>query len=376
MRTPVRSVLVVGGGAIGCGIARELAARSVTVTVVERGEPGSEASGAAAGLLAPQAEGLEAGPLFDLAIASRGMYPVLARDLAAETGIDVGWRPVGILRCDARGDSDFSRYLRQRETGLAVEEAGRESIARLSGGLVDPGVPRALFFREDGIVDPRKLTRALWLSAERRGVRFRLHTEVARFRVASGACRGIDTSDGPLEADAVVDAAGAWAAFDPAAGVRVPVEPVRGQIVELRPEGPTLPCAVQSDEVYLVPRADGSLLVGSTTEHVGFRKEVTAEAVERLIASARGLVPTLSRAGFTGAWAGLRPGSEDGAPLIGESDVPGLFLAAGHYRNGILLAPATARLLADALLGDPPAALGAFSPRRFVRKKREHGTAA
>lgn len=372
-----RSVLVVGGGAIGCGIARELAGRGIEVTVLERGEPGSEASGAAAGLLAPQAEGLVPGPLLDLAVASRALFPRLAEELARETGIDVGWRRTGVLRCDPKG-ADFSLFLEQRRAGLPVEEAGPERISEIGAGLVTPEAGRALFFPEDGIVDPRRLTRALWISAERRGARFRLGTGANRFRVAGGACRGVDTDAGPLEADCVVDAAGAWAAFDRESGIDVPVEPVRGQIVDLRPAGARLPCAVQSPDVYLVPRPDGRLLVGSTTERVGFRKDVTARGVEGLIAAACRLVPSLAGARFAGAWAGLRPASPDEMPILGATGLPGLFLAAGHYRNGILLAPATATLLADAVAapGGRSEPLAAFSPHRFESGRKSGGRRA
>jgi glycine oxidase len=221
-----------------------------------------------------------------------------------------------------------------------------------------------LFFPEDGIVDPRRLTRALWISAERRGVRFLLGTSARRRRMVSGRCRGVETDGGEVGADAVVDATGAWAAFDPEAPP-AGVEPVCGQIVDLRPGGAMPPCVVESSEAYLVPREDGSLLVGSTEERVGFRKQVTAGAVRGLIAAACRLVPALASAEFAGAWAGLRPGSLDGMPVLGESEVPGLFFAAGHFRNGILLAPVTARLMAEAIMGATPRELDPFSPARL-----------
>jgi glycine oxidase len=213
-------------------------------------------------------------------------------------------------------------------------------------------------------VDPRRLTRALWFSAERRGVRFLLGTAARRLKVVRGRCLGVETDRGDFDADAVVDATGAWAAFDPDAP-RAGVVPVRGQIVELKPAGRPIPCVVESAEAYLLPREDGSLLVGSTEERVGFRKEVTAAAVSNLIAAACRLVPSLAGARFSGAWAGLRPGTSDGLPVLGASDLPGLSFAAGHFRNGILLAPVTALLLADALEGRPAEALAAFRPGRF-----------
>ncbi|MEO8431902.1 MAG: glycine oxidase ThiO [Acidobacteriota bacterium] len=356
------SVLVVGGGVIGCSIARELAGRGVDAVVLERAEPGAEASSAAAGLIAPQAEGLPPGPLFDLAIASRALYPRLSEELAGETGADVGWRRKGILRCRLDGGEGISRYAWQREAGLTVEEAGVDRIREITAGLAGSEAREGLFFPEDGIVDPRRLTRALAESARRRGVRF-VTAAARRFLADGGLCRGVETDGGDFEADVVVDAAGAWASIDPEVAP-VAVEPVRGQIVDLRPEGPMLPSVLESEDVYLVPRDDGSLLVGSTEERVGFLKEVTAGAVVALVVAACRLAPSLSRARLAGAWAGLRPGSADGLPILGPANIPGLYFATGHFRNGILLAPITARLVADALTGVPAPMLEPFSPGR------------
>jgi glycine oxidase len=206
----------------------------------------------------------------------------------------------------------------------------------------------------------------VWLLAVLRGARILAATSVRRFSIAHGACRGVETDAGPIEARLVVDAAGAWAAFDFGPDLGVPVEPVRGQIVELRlPERP-LETVLASDEVYVVPRPDGTVLLGSTVERVGFRKEVTAGAVEQLLAAAGRLFPETARARFTAAWAGLRPGTPDGWPLLGATPVEGLFLATGHFRNGILLAPATARHLAELLTGGPAPRLAPFSVERFA----------
>ena len=373
--TAPRAVVIVGGGVIGTSLARELAGRGVSVTVIERAQPGAEASGAAAGLIAPQAEGLPPGPLFELAVASRELYPGLAAELERETGIDVGWRRKGILRGepdagapparDPEAQAPLSdRFVWQRERGLRVERVDARGVRDLTAGLASSQIRDGVFFPEDGIVDPRRLTKALWSSAERRGVQFLLGTSARRLKVVSGRCRGVTIDGGEVAGDAVVDATGAWAAFDPEAPP-AGVEPVRGQIVDLRPGGTMLPCVVESAEAYLVPREDGSLLVGSTEERVGFRKEVTAGAVRGLIAAACRLVPSLACAVFAGAWAGLRPGSLDGMPVLGASEVPGLYFAAGHFRNGILLAPVTARLMADAVEGTPPPELEPFSPGRF-----------
>lgn len=362
--------VIVGGGVIGCSLAAELAARGKRVTVVERGEPGDEASGAAAGMLTPQAESHERSPFFDLALESRSLYAGWVEALRVETGMDVGYREMGLLRCVFGGPDEgslFASYLWQTELGLPVEDRPRASLSTELGGRLSPEVRRAVFFPRDAAVEPRSLVRAAWLSAQRRGVRVLTGTGVQRFRVEGGICRGVETDAGPLEAEAVVDAAGAWAAFDQDATFPIPVYPVRGQILQLRMEDEPLQTQVCSDEVYLVPRPDGEVLVGSTVELVGFRKAVTAEAVERLLAAAVRLVPSLRSARFVSAWSGLRPGTPDGLPLLGDSPLPGLFFATGHFRNGILLAPVTAKLVADVLTGEAARDLSAFSVSRFSR---------
>jgi len=371
--TPARTdVVVVGGGLIGCALAAELAARGRTVTVVERAEPGAEASGAAAGMLAPQSEARARDPFFELAVESRGLYAAWARGLSDETGVDVGYRKTGLLHCrfDAEvgenAASPAAPFAWQQAAGLPVLERRREDLAAEAGGGLSPSVRDAVFFPDEAAVDPRRLTRAVWLAALRRGAVVRTGTSVLGFRIERGACRGVETDGGPIEADATVDAAGAWAAFEGRLPLPLPVEPVRGQIVELSLAHGPLETIVASDDVYLVPRPDGTVLLGSTAERVGFHKAVTAEAVSRLIAAATRLVPALGAARFVTAWSGLRPATPDGLPVLGAGPVQGLFFAAGHFRNGILLAPVTARILADLLTGGPARDLSPFSIERFA----------
>ncbi len=360
-------VLVVGGGVIGCALAAELAARGRDVMVLERAEPGAEASGAAAGMLTPQFEARSRDAFFELALESRGLYPAWVRVLEQETGIDVGYRRTGLLHCDLQDapGSLVAQVAWQRAAGLEVSALRREEIPREIAGRLSPEVRSATFFPEEGAVDPRRLTRAAWLLADRRGVRVRTGVAAVGLRIEGGACRGVETRDGAILASAVVDAAGAWAAFESSLPVSVPVEPVRGQIVELLLPGRPLPTILSCEDVYVVPRADGSVLLGSTVEHVGFRKEVTAGAVERLIAAAAGLMPEIGSARFVTAWSGLRPGTPDGLPILGACRVPGLFFAAGHFRNGILLAPVTALAVADAVMGGGRRDLSPFSIERF-----------
>jgi glycine oxidase len=365
-------VVIVGGGLIGCALAAELAERRLSVIVVERAEPGAEASGAAAGMLSPQADAAEASPLFDLAIESRELFPEWARRALDETGVDVGFRRTGILRLwsgDPTSENDAPEQAAarwQRARGLRAEEHPCDSLPSSVASRLSPGVCGAVFFPDEAVVDPRRATRAAWLLAENRGARVETGTSVHRFTIDRGVCRGVETDAGPIAGGAVVDAAGAWAAFDGNLPVTVPVGPVRGQIVEVRLSGRPLETVLSSEEVYLVPREDGGVLVGSTMEHVGFRKEVTAGAVRQLLDAAARLCPEVSTARFVTAWAGLRPGTPDGWPILGESGIDGLFFATGHFRSGILLAPATARRLSDRLTGRSEAGLSPFSIDRFA----------
>jgi glycine oxidase len=358
-------VAVVGGGVIGLALARELSSRGVNVMVIERGRTGEEASSAAAGMLSAQSDAAAPSPFFDLARESRDLYPDWSVTLAEETGVGVGWRSIGILRCGPPESLDT--YGWQFDAGLPLERMEPSEISRSTAGRAARNL-HGLFFPADAVVDSRLLVRALRRSLDQRGVEVVEGVAVTRFRVDGNACRGVDTTAGPVAAGRIVDAAGAWANLDPELPFPVPVEPVSGQIVELTDEG-AFPTVLASEDVYLVPRGR-RILVGATVERTGFRKEVTAGGVAGLLSAAIALAPSLAKARVTDAWAGLRPGTPDGLPILGRSPIPGLFLAAGHFRNGILLAPITALLLADAALGIPSRDLSAFSPERFVEAPR------
>jgi glycine oxidase len=370
-------VVLVGGGVIGCGLARELAGRGSRVVLIERAEPGAEASGAAAGMLSPQADSTGRSPFFDLCLVSRELHGVWARELSEEAGIDVGYRRCGILRCSFEGGGRLAdAFAWQRTAGLAIEKLDAPAAAARTGGRLSDGIREFLFFPEDGLVDGARLTHALAVSARKRGAEIHTGEAVRRCLLREGRCVGVETQSSVFQGDQVVLAAGAWSGFDASLPFSVPVEPVRGQIVELAADF-ELPTIVEDDHVYLVPRPGGRVLAGATLERVGFRKEVTAGAVAGLIASATRLVLGLSRAGFVRAWSGLRPGTPDGLPILGPSPIPGLFLATGHFRNGILLAPATARGMADLLSGAEVASFAPFSLSRFsVNSKADAPTVA
>ena len=386
-------VAVVGGGVAGLAAARGLALRGLSAAVVEGRGVGAGASGAAGGMLAPQAEADRRDELFDLLCASRAMYPDFAAALREESGVDVELDRTGTLYAAFTGHDEEEaarRYEWQSRAGLAVERLTGEKARALEPQL-SPHVRGALLFPEDWQVENRQLTRALAASCLRLGVRVHAQTEAGAVRVELGRATGVETSRGFLGAGAVVLAAGAWASRLPfvaggagagggkALNFKHPeVEPVRGQMLCFEQAAVEAPIrhVIYSPRGYLVPRHDGRLLAGSTTEHAGFDCEVTVGGLNAVTSHALELAPRVAALRLRDSWAGLRPRSADGWPVLGESeDVGGLFYAAGLYRNGILLAPAvgelTAALVAEgglATLGSlPPQTLSAFSPARFGR---------
>lgn len=365
---PVDDVIVVGGGIIGLSIAREAARSRLRVRLFEKGEIGCEASSAAAGLLGPQID-LESGdPLQALGLASRDLYPGFARSIAEESGLDPCLLERGTLVLP-RGAAEIEAIDRQaafqRSIGLPAERVAGEALRRLEPSL-HPDLTEGLYLPRDWSVDNVLLVRGLGRAAACAGARLVEGTRIDRLLVEGGRVTGVGAGGEAFRSGAVVIAAGAWSQEIGGVGVPpLPTHPVRGQMVCLGPAGaPVHP--LHSAACYLVPRRDGRILIGSTMEHAGFEKRVTATGLSTLAAAAIAVVPALAEAPFHSAWAGLRPACEDGLPAIGRGGAPGLIYACGHLRNGILLAPITA-LVVDRLVRDeePGIDLARFDPRRF-----------
>lgn len=347
-------VVVVGAGIIGCAIARELARKRVGVVVVDRDRPGRHASWAAAGMLAPQAESDDRNELLSFLLRARALFPDLVRNLEEETGVDVGYDTTGMLLValnEDDGDALRERYEWQFSEGLAVERLTDAEVQRLEPGL-SLEVRSALRFAGDHRVDNRLLTHALWQAAERAGARFLTGSAARRIR-ATGERLVVELDRGEsLEAAVVVLAAGSWSGRIEGLPRAVPVEPIHGQLISFDADPASFQHSVASPRGYLVPRADGRLIAGTTAEKVGFRTTVTRAGLDRITTLALEIAPDLAGVPVGAHWSGLRPGTPDGLPILGrDPDWPNLIYATGHYRNGILLAPLTAQIIGDLVQG-------------------------
>ena len=369
-------VLIVGGGVIGLSIARELHRSGIgTITVIDAAACAGEASWAAGGMLAPLAEADEMGPFFDLCMLSRDHYPSLSEDLLDETGIDIELDRAGTLYLAFTADDSEmvrARYDRHKAAGLEVTLLDSMTV-RAAEPRVSPDVREALYFPGDWQVDNRKLCAALRRYCEINNVRIIENTPIKEVVLDGGRAVGVKTRSETLSADEVVLAAGAWTShiFCGTRPLPVDVEPVLGQMISLRGETRAFQRAFQrviySSDGYIVPRRDGRVLAGSTTEKTGFERRTTELAAASIFAMAGRIAPDITNMMIEDHWCGLRPRAADGFPVIGRIEgIGGLFIATGHYRNGILLAPVTGALAAESITGGEPSAyLSIFGPDRF-----------
>jgi glycine oxidase len=377
--------LVIGAGAIGLACAWRAAQRGLEVCVVDREAPGSGATRVAAGMLAPVGEaswGEET--LLDLNLASASLYPEFVAELEQRSGRAVGYRRCGALHVALDRDEAEElrrRYELQASLGLEAEWLRPRQCRELEPGLAT-AVAAGVHACEEAEVDPRSLVSALVAANEREGAALVSGAEVSEAIIEGRRVRGVRTSDGrELHAEHVVLATGWWsgrAAWLPEA-VRPPVRPVKGQILGLRgrPDEPLCERIVATQWVYVVPRADGRVLVGSTVEERGPDLTVTAGGVHELLRETYRVLPDVGELELTSAVAGLRPGTPDNAPFIGHGAIDGLVLATGHYRNGILLAPITAEAIAALLAGDePPEPARRFGIERLEREEHREEVAA
>ncbi|MBF0270688.1 MAG: glycine oxidase ThiO [Magnetococcales bacterium] len=343
---------------MGCACAHRLAEAGLSVTLLEKSLPGAESSAAAAGILGAQSEVSGPGPFFELCLASRARFREYARELTELTGVSIGYEDSGVLEValdPAEGRISVARAEWMLARGLKVELLDREEARRLEPALT-PHMVGASYFPDDHQVDPVALSAALAAAASRKGAEFRSGERVRELVVVDNRVQGVRTDAGLIPADRVVVAGGAWSSeIQGLPRLRTAIKPVAGQIIQLENRPPRFRHVVYGYKGYVVPRADGRVVMGSTLEDRGFDKAVTLAGLHRVAGMAMEMLPGLADARFVTSWSGLRPATGDGLPLLGACAVEGLFIAAGHYRNGILLTPITAEVVRDLVIGQTPA---------------------
>jgi glycine oxidase len=371
--------IVIGAGIIGLSLAIELNKQGLSVLVVERGEPGREASWAAGGMLV-DFPGETKPALQELATASAGRYPEFVHELEDESGLKIDLRSQGtlVLTSLEKGHSPTATQAYALPQPLAALEPALQILSDTKPSFT------ALFVKER-CVDPRHLTAAAIAAARHRGIEFSSGDQVLAVEVADGKASGVRTSKTRFAAGLVMNCAGAWsgqigcdarvgtgaspvqAEHRSAGFFAAPTRPVKGQMLcVVMPEKDLVRHVVRTPNVYLIPRSDGRMLIGATAEEAGFDKRTVPETIQKLRQAAIDLVPRLADARILEAWAGLRPGTPDGLPILGATPTPGYFVATGHFRDGILLAPATARVMGQVIAGERPELdLSALAAARF-----------
>jgi len=374
---------VIGGGVIGASIAFELAAEKLRVVLLDRQKPGQEASCAAAGMLSPAPDSPRDIPLVPLGRESLALYPQFVSAIEEASGqttscvhegtLEIVFAPEGEAECDR----EVSEY---RRLGLAAERIPI-GTARQWEKSISPDARAAVSLPDEGTVEPGLLMEALLAAARRRGVEIRSDCRVTGLLRERDRCVGVVAGGEEIAAACVVVAAGCFSgeiAPDMEVLARyAPTRPVRGQMLALRPDAPILRRVLRSERGYLVPRRDGLVVAGSTKEEAGFEKRVTPKGMRKILDAALELCPGLSGAEIVETWSGLRPGTPDDLPILGPTDIEGLLIATGHYRNGILLAPVTAKLVREWIVkGRTDFNAAAFSPLRFSRREMKPRSAA
>ena len=353
MVTRKQNVIVVGAGVVGLLTAHELARAGFAVTVVERGLTGRESSRAAAGILSTLFPWRSPKPLALLSRWSQSSYAMLADDVRRASGIDPEWTASGLL-CFDLAEREAAQGWAQT-TGRAIDFLDAQEVRKQEPALAEHARP-AIFLPGIAHIHISRFLRALREALLNEGIPIKEEVAVTAFIESGGQVQGVRTESGELRSEHVVVTAGAWSGgLAETLGIKLPVEPVRGQLIQFKGPPGLLGRVLCQGEHYLLARRSGEIIVGSTRESVGFDKDVTAEAREHLTKVACELLPVLKGAPPTRQWSGLRPGSPEGIPYIGAyGRIKGLWFNTGHYAYGVTLAPGSARLLADLMAGRPP----------------------
>lgn len=375
--------VIVGGGIIGGSIAFELGRRGLRAAVLDRQELMHEASWAAAGMLSAAPDSPADIPLVPLSRESLALYPEFVDSVEDASGLVAGFRTGGAIQAICHGDAErelSTLVALHRGLGLACEPLPFEEAAKLEPAL-GRDARAAAFLPDECSVGPRTFSAAVLAAAESLGAQMHAGVEVSALALQGNKCLGVKTAGGEIiHAGQVVLAAGCWSSQILGASPYAPTLPIRGQMAALRHSGAPIRHVLRSERGYLVPRGETSpqtVVAGSTIENAGFEKQVTSGGIEQILSAANELAPALEKAQLIETWAGLRPGTPDQLPILGPADIEGLVFATGHYRNGILLAPITAKLVSE-WISDRRVSLDweKFSPLRFARPRAEHSAKA
>ncbi|WML39572.1 glycine oxidase ThiO [Neobacillus sp. OS1-2] len=349
-------VIIIGGGIIGSSIAYQLSKMGRTVVILEKDRLACQATNAAAGMLAVQAEMEQDGPLFQMALKSQAMFPTLSSELVEYTGIDIEFVHKGMLKIAET--EEIASIVQQQVTyqkkwDPAITWLDKKELLEMEPSI-SPSVSGAMFLPNDGHVQPANLSKAYAQAAAYFGAEIREYTEVVSIHYENGQVKGVNTSHGVIHGEKVVVATGAWTAkLMRESGLEINMYPVKGECFSVKPEKPLINTTIFSDKrCYLVPKRNGEIYIGATMIEHTFDQTVTPVGIASLIERATQLVPGLNEASWERVWSGIRPQTGDGMPYIGEHPGwKGLYVAAGHFRNGILLAPITGKLVAELLTG-------------------------
>ncbi|WP_419887627.1 glycine oxidase ThiO [Neobacillus niacini] len=345
-------VAIIGGGINGASIAYQLSKIGRKVIIIEKNQLACQASSAAAGMLAAQAELEQDGPLFQMALKSQKMFSDLSGELFEYSGVDIEYVNKGMFKIAESEEIALEvkkQVTFQRKWDPAIKWLDTKELREMEPSL-SPSLAGAMYLPNDGHVQPAKLTQAFAKAAVQFGAEIRQNTEVLSFKFENSQVKGVITSNGIVNCDQVVVATGAWSAkLMRESGMEIHVYPVKGECFSVRSEKPIINTTIFSDKrCYLVPKRNGEIYIGATMIENTYDNSVTPKGIARLIERATQLVPQIQDAAWERVWSGIRPQTGDGLPYIGEHPRwKGLFVAAGHFRNGILLSPITGKLVAD-----------------------------
>jgi len=358
----MHDVIVIGGGVIGLSIARELAGRK-SVLVVDRGPTGHGTSRAAAGMLTPLSEADDQGPFFQLSRASHALYPRFIEEVQAESRLDANYGEEGVL-CLASTEPAACvlrhRYEWQKNAGFRVEFLSEADVHTMEPLITAP-IEAAVFIPGESSVAPRRLVNALREACLNRGVDIRTGLTVEGISE-----KQVHIEGSTLSADSIVVASGVWSGNLAGLHPPIPVQPRKGQILSLGMPAGAFRRMIRWGSSYFMPRPTGELVVGATSEDAGFDLSNTPAGLSRLLVDAQQISSHVGAYPILETWAGLRPATPDGLPILGCSAIPGVIYATGHFRNGVLLAPVTAKIVSELIEGRKPSLpIDAYSPFRF-----------